>query len=126
MKQYNINIEIMLQNHDSRYDNRRVALEFNVVQEEEDSDNFEKQHMEAIVEALRAARNQLLAHVGSILRAGQIGRSNRNHAIAMVVRDWIHEQPWSQCGLGSDTCPDWPKAYELADLIEAKLSASFD
>lgn len=38
--------------------------------------------------------------------------------LAGVIRDWIHEQPGlTLCGAGADTCPDWAKAYELADKI---------
>lgn len=37
--------------------------------------------------------------------------------LAEVIRDWIHEQDFSLCGMGADECPDWPKAYELADRI---------
>lgn len=41
--------------------------------------------------------------------------------IAGVLRDWIHETPMSQCDAGSDTCPDWPLAYEVADRVCAAL-----
>jgi hypothetical protein len=42
---------------------------------------------------------------------------NREH-LATVFRNWIHEQPFSKCNMGSDTCPDWDMAYELADLAD--------
>jgi hypothetical protein len=37
--------------------------------------------------------------------------------LAAVIRDWIHEQPFSECNMGADTCPDWPLTYELTDRI---------
>lgn len=37
-------------------------------------------------------------------------------AVASAIRDWIHEQPWSECGPWADTCPDWPKAFEIRDV----------
>ena len=37
--------------------------------------------------------------------------------LAGIFRDWIHEQPFSRCNASCDTCPDWPMAYELADLV---------
>jgi hypothetical protein len=33
------------------------------------------------------------------------------------LRDVIHEKPFSKCTMGSDTCDDWPLAYELADVV---------
>jgi hypothetical protein len=47
----------------------------------------------------------------------------RRDRIAGVLRDIIHETPMSQCGVGSDTCPDWPLAYEWADKVMAALVA---
>lgn len=41
--------------------------------------------------------------------------------VAAAIRDWIHEQPWSLCNMGSDTCPDWRLAYEIRDLALAPL-----
>jgi hypothetical protein len=37
-------------------------------------------------------------------------------ALASAFRDWIHESPLTQCSIAADTCPDWPLAYELADI----------
>lgn len=37
--------------------------------------------------------------------------------IAWLVRGWVHRSPLSQCGMGSDTCPDWPIANEITDMI---------
>jgi hypothetical protein len=42
--------------------------------------------------------------------------------VAAALRDWIHEQPFSQCGIGSDTCPDWPMAKEIRDVALQALS----
>lgn len=39
------------------------------------------------------------------------------HWLALVIRDWIHQQEFSRCSTGTDTCPDWPMAYDLADHI---------
>lgn len=44
--------------------------------------------------------------------------------LAGVFRDWIHEQPFSKCGMGSDTCPDWDMAYELAGLAAGVVVAA--
>ena len=43
-------------------------------------------------------------------------------AVASALRDWIHEQSFSQCGIGSDTCPDWPMAKEIRDVALQALS----
>lgn len=43
--------------------------------------------------------------------------------IAGVLRDWIHETPMSECGIGSDTCEDWTLAYAVADKIIDALNA---
>jgi hypothetical protein len=45
--------------------------------------------------------------------------------VATAIRDWIHEQSFSQCNAGSDTCPDWPMAYEIRDIALGALS-TFD
>lgn len=50
---------------------------------------------------------------------------NREH-LATVFRDWIHEQPFSKCNMGCDSCPDWDMAYELADLVEQPPSTGDD
>jgi hypothetical protein len=47
----------------------------------------------------------------------QAERMPSRERLATIFRDWIHKQPFSQCSIGADTCPDWPMAYELADLI---------
>lgn len=46
-------------------------------------------------------------------------RLAQRDVLAEAFRDWIHESPLSQCGFGSDECPDWPLAYELADVALA-------
>lgn len=43
--------------------------------------------------------------------------------VAAALRDWIHEQPWSECGPGADTCPDWPKAFEIRDIALGALGS---
>lgn len=37
-------------------------------------------------------------------------------AVAVALRDWIHKQPFSQCGVSADTCPDWPLAFEIRNV----------
>jgi hypothetical protein len=48
-----------------------------------------------------------------------------NGQISEAIRDWIHEQPWSLCDAGADTCPDWDKAYEIRDVVFTKLARWF-
>src|SRR4051812_18377625 len=36
--------------------------------------------------------------------------------LADAFRDWVHESELSKCSPSVDTCPDWPLAYELADI----------
>lgn len=45
--------------------------------------------------------------------------------VAEAIRDWIHEQPFSKCNAGSDTCPDWDLAYELTDLIMKRFDVIY-
>lgn len=45
---------------------------------------------------------------------------DNRHWLAGIIRDWIHEQEGlTLCNAGADECPDWHKAYELADIIVA-------
>jgi hypothetical protein len=55
---------------------------------------------------------------------GEQGRVKLRHAMASHFRDWVHESPMSQCNAGADVCPDWPLAYDLADLALAVLPES--
>ncbi len=45
-------------------------------------------------------------------------------AVAEALRDWIHKQPFSQCNMGADTCPDWPLAFEIRDVALGALEPS--
>lgn len=45
----------------------------------------------------------------------------RRDTLARRFRDWLHETPLSKCGMSADECPDWPLAYELADLALSAL-----
>lgn len=42
--------------------------------------------------------------------------------VAEAARDWIHHQPFSECGPGADTCPDWPMAAEITKVVLAALT----
>jgi hypothetical protein len=47
----------------------------------------------------------------------EVSDSDRS-AIALALRDWMHEQPsLNQCNGSSDTCDTWPLAYEVRDHI---------
>lgn len=41
--------------------------------------------------------------------------------LALCFRDWVHTTTLSQCHIGADECPDWPLAYELADIALSAL-----
>ena len=47
--------------------------------------------------------------------------SDARFAAAEAIRDWIHEQPFSLCNMGSDTCPDWPMAFAIRDVALAAI-----
>lgn len=63
-----------------------------------------------IAEVERPSQGQLDRHID---RPASMGRER----LAEAIRDWIHEQPFSECSVSADECPDWPRAYELADRI---------
>ena len=46
--------------------------------------------------------------------------------VAGAIRDWIHGQPFSQCGPGVDTCPDWSLAFEIRDVALAALDIALN
>jgi hypothetical protein len=51
------------------------------------------------------------------------GPGGQRDKLALAFRDWIHETPLSQCSMSADECPDWPLAYQLADLALDTLNA---
>jgi hypothetical protein len=48
----------------------------------------------------------------------------RRHHLATIIRDFLDEKGYGDCGPGADTCPNWEPAYELADKILAWQSQS--
>jgi hypothetical protein len=59
---------------------------------------------------------------GDVLRVDEATRD----ALALQFREWIHEQPFSICAkTNMDTCPDWPLAYEMADIARRCIESRF-
>lgn len=65
---------------------------------------------------------------GHLLEAMAAGEGENSYTgdireqFALAFRDWIHEQPFSQCSAADDTCPDWQLAYEMADLAMSVMT----
>lgn len=53
---------------------------------------------------------------------GIVLNEDERFAVAIVLRDWIHTRPeLKQCDRGSDTCDDWPLAFEIRNLVANRL-----
>lgn len=69
-----------------------------------------RQYLRAIV-AIEETPHPLHSQLSSIFT------DDVRFEIAAIIRDWIHTQPWSLCGPGADTCPDWEAAFEIRDMV---------